>query len=73
MKMTDRPLKLVRQFNRLSWQAELQIFGYTVVSERVVKAYKSDCVIKGKVVECPPGYTLLVNGTAKATNEECET
>jgi len=55
---TVRPPKLVRQRNRLSWYNELEVNGYALVCESVVKAFNKQNPHKD--IACPDGYVLLV-------------
>lgn len=55
------PPKLVRQTNRLSWQAELALNKIVVVSNSSVLAFDRDIILNGKEVLCPPEHTILVD------------
>ena len=57
------PPKLVRQKNCLSWQAELGLNGFVVVSESVLLTFDENIIVNGTEVVCPPGHIILVNAT----------
>ena len=55
------PPKLVRQTNRLSWQAELALNKFVVVSNSSVLAFDRTIILNGKEVVCPAEHTILVD------------
>ncbi len=55
------PPKLVRQTNRLSWQAELALNKFVVVSNSSVLAFDRNIILNGKEVVCPAEHTILVD------------
>ena len=59
--LSQTPPKLVRQTNRLSWQTELALNKFVVVSNSSVLAFDRDIILNGKEVPCPPEHTILVD------------
>ena len=64
----QKPPKLVRQRNRLPWQTELALNGFVVVSDYALITFKTDIIVNGKEVSCPPGHTILVDGRCSYKN-----
>lgn len=57
------PPKLVRQKNRLSWQTELYLNGFVVVSESVLLTFNENIIVNSTEVVCPAGHIILVDAT----------